>query len=263
MDNRSIADLFDRVAELLAAQQASPFRVRAYSAAAFELRALPEQAAQLLEREGIRGLERLPRIGPAIARAIAEAVRSGRLRLLDRLEGELCHEQEACPQAGASSATVALPSVAELLAVDARYRELASKGALPTIAPRRFNPERVAWLPVLHTECGGYHVTALFSNTARAHALGTTRDWVVIAYEDARGEGQCTVVTERRGALSGLRVVRGREAECLEEHKRSFAQAQRQLRDRDGQHAAGAGPALRPEPAAVHSDDAPRASLDA
>jgi putative hydrolase len=98
------------------------------------------------------------------------------------------------------------------------------------IAPRRFNPERVAWLPVLHTELAGYHVTALFSNTARAHALGTTRDWVVITYEQTRGEGQCTVVTERRGALSGLRVVRGREAECLEEHTRSFAQAKRHLR---------------------------------
>jgi putative hydrolase len=29
-------------------------------------------------------------------------------------------------------------------------------------------------------------------------------------------EGQCTIVTETRGPLTGLRVVRGREAACRE-----------------------------------------------
>jgi len=33
-------------------------------------------------------------------------------------------------------------------------------------------------------------------------------------YDDAHVEGQCTVVTESRGALAGQRVVRGREEEC-------------------------------------------------
>ena len=107
------------------------------------------------------------------------------------------------------------PSVAVLLDVDREYREKAGAGSLPMIAPRRLNPEGKAWLPVLHTRYGPWHFTALFSNTERAHLLHRVYDWVVIIYEDGEGtSGQATVVTERRGALSGERVVRGREPEC-------------------------------------------------
>jgi hypothetical protein len=42
-----------------------------------------------------------------------------------------------------------LPPVEELLDVDREYREKAAAGTLRTIAPRRFNPRREAWLPVL------------------------------------------------------------------------------------------------------------------
>ena len=107
------------------------------------------------------------------------------------------------------------PAVELLLQVDREYRERAARDDLPTIAPRRFNPQRTAWLPVLHTVRGNWHFTALFSNTARAHELGRTRDWVVIYfYDDHHQEGQHTVVTETRGPLRGRRVVRGREEEC-------------------------------------------------
>jgi hypothetical protein len=109
------------------------------------------------------------------------------------------------------------PPVAVLLNVDREYRRKSDGGELPLIAPRRFNPEGLAWLPVLHTERGGWHFTALYSNTARAHDLGRTHDWVVIYYYDHdHQENQCTVVTESRGPLEGRRVVRGREYECRE-----------------------------------------------
>jgi len=105
------------------------------------------------------------------------------------------------------------PSVRELLDVDREYRERAAAGELVKIAPRRFNPTRVAWLPILHTTRGRRHYTALFSNTALAHRLNRTSDWVVIYWDDGLGDRQCTVVTADRGALAGRRVVRGREAE--------------------------------------------------
>jgi hypothetical protein len=102
-----------------------------------------------------------------------------------------------------------------VLDVVREYREGAVAGRLPRIAPRRFNPSGEAWLPILHTEREAWQLTALFSNTARAHELGKTRDWVVVYFHtDIRGEGQRTVVTETRGALIGRRVVRGREEEC-------------------------------------------------
>ncbi|MGD8931555.1 MAG: helix-hairpin-helix domain-containing protein [Chromatiales bacterium] len=107
------------------------------------------------------------------------------------------------------------PGVDLLLAVDRQYLAQAFTGALPKIAPKRFNPQGEAWLPILHTEQAGWHFTAMFSNTARAHELRKTQDWVVIYYyDDHQQEGQHTLVTETHGPLQGQRVVRGREAEC-------------------------------------------------
>lgn len=106
------------------------------------------------------------------------------------------------------------PSVEELLDVDREYRQKAAAGELATIAPRRFNPRRQAWLPILHTCRGELNYTALYSNTARAHQLGRERDWVVLYYDSGREERQCTVTTAQRGVLAGKRMVRGREAEC-------------------------------------------------
>jgi len=107
-----------------------------------------------------------------------------------------------------------IPPVELILAVDAEYRRRAQGGELKRIAPRRFNPEGKAWLPLFQTRRQGWSFTALFSNTARAHQLGKTSDWVIIFYERGQQVGQCTVVTERRGLMTGKRVVRGREAEC-------------------------------------------------
>lgn len=102
-----------------------------------------------------------------------------------------------------------------LLNVDQEYREKARSGLLPKIAPRRFNPSGKAWLPILHTHRNGWHFTVMFSNTARAHELKRTGDWVVIYFYDGHHrESQRTVVTEALGTLIGKRVVRGREEEC-------------------------------------------------
>jgi putative hydrolase len=111
--------------------------------------------------------------------------------------------------------TIAEPPVGLLLKIDEQYRKKAQVGELPTIAPKRFNPSGEAWLPILHATRQGWHFTALYSNTARAHQLDRVKDWVVIYfYDDRHHEGQHTVVTETRGAATGRRVVRGREQEC-------------------------------------------------
>lgn len=116
-----------------------------------------------------------------------------------------------------------IPSVAALLEVDAAYRRQAARNELKLIAPRRFNPKGLAWLPVLHTQRGPWHFSVLFSNTARAHQLHKTADWVIIhCMHDATPDWQCTIVTETRGPLKGKRVVRGRETEC-EAHYEALA----------------------------------------
>jgi DNA polymerase (family 10) len=284
-DNAEIADVLERIADLLQAQDANRWRVRAYRAAAAFLRDAPP-VAETLAAEGRAGLERLPGIGRAIASQIEEYAHSGRLALLDRLEGQVspedlfttlpgigdelaarihrelgvetledlaAHDGRLARVAGFGERRVRAlrdalagtlgrsarrrarrrrwleiraereaegreeerPDVATLLAVDREYRRRAEAGELRRITPRRFNPGREAWLPVLHTEKDGWSFTAIFSNTARAHELGRTRDWVVIFYERDGEEDQCTVVTEHAGRLEGRRVVRGREVECL------------------------------------------------
>ncbi|MEJ2636011.1 MAG: helix-hairpin-helix domain-containing protein [Calditrichia bacterium] len=122
-------------------------------------------------------------------------------------------------QGASSEGTREQPAVALLLEVDSEYRRKAEQGKLKKIAPRRFNPEGRAWLPILHTEHGKWSFTALYSNTARAHELDKIHDWVVIYYERDGEEQQCTVVTEEKGPLRNMRVVRGREMGCRNYYK--------------------------------------------
>ena len=280
--NHEIADVLEQVAELLEVQEANPFRVRAYWEGAQTIRKHDTSVVNLLMQEGVEGLEALPGIGESLAGSIEELVYTGRLRSLERLQGEVtpedlfatipgigeelashihrelgietleelelsAHDGRLAKVTGFGHRRVRLvrdalasmlsrssrrharliehrdalhhkpiptyPPVDLLLAVDDRYRRLAEAGELRTIAPRRFNPDGKSWLPIMHWEQGGWTFTVLFSNTARAHEFGKTRDWVVIFYERAGREGQCTVVTETRGALAGKRVVRGRESE--------------------------------------------------
>ena len=158
------------------------------------------EALELAAHDG--RLESVPGVGPRRAAAIRASLQA----MLSR-----SRPHRTVPATGKTEE----PPVAMLLEVDREYRQRAADGDLPTIAPRRFNPSGEAWLPVLHTTHEPWHFTALFSNTAQAHQLGRTRDWVVLYfYDDEHAEGQHTVVTETHGALVGRRVVRGREAEC-------------------------------------------------
>lgn len=271
--NSEVARRLEETATLLEQQQASPFRVRAYRNAGAALRTLPVSVASLYRDGGLGELERIPGVGPSIARAIRAVVETGRLPMLERLRGETdpvllfatlpgvgrglaerihhdlgvdtleelelaAHDGRLAALPGFGSKRVSAvvdaidlrlarvrgsepaitlpPSVEELLDVDREYRDAAEIGRLPMIAPRRFNPGRRPWLPVLHTHRGARHYTALFSNTAQAHRLGRTHDWVVVYSDGGQEEHQATVVTARAGSLAGRRVVRGREPECLD-----------------------------------------------
>ena len=108
------------------------------------------------------------------------------------------------------------PTVDLILNLDAEYRRKAEADELKKITPKRHNPDGEAWLPILTTEREEWRFTVLFSNTAKAHELGKTQDWVVVYYDKGSGEDKCTVVTEYAGFLLGKRVIRGREKECAE-----------------------------------------------
>lgn len=179
----------------------------------------------------VRLLASVPGVGPVLADRLHEdlgletladleaAAHDGRLETVagfgqKRLSGIRDSLAHRLGRLRLPAAPGAAPTVRELLDVDREYRQKAAAGQLRLIAPRRFNPSGEAWLPILHTQRGPRHYTALYSNTARAHRAGTTRDWVVLYHDDGKGERQHTVVTATRGDLSGHRVVAGRETEC-------------------------------------------------
>lgn len=277
--NAEIAGRLEEVAQILAGQNANPYRLAAYRAAARTLRSWPQPISEVVHEGGVAGLTRLPGIGERLARAIYQLVVTGRLPMLERLRGDAdpvellssvpgigpktaqhIHERlgidtleelECAAHDGRleglgmgakrltgvrdalagrlgrighhpPSDLASPPDIAEVLDVDHQYRDAAAHASLPRIAPRRFNPRHEAWLPVLHARRGEREYTALFSNTARAHELGRTRDWVVLYYDGGgSAERQCTVITAERGPLRGQRIVRGREGECLAYYARA------------------------------------------
>lgn len=176
----------------------------------------------------------LPGIGPALARRLAD---DEDIETLEELEIALQPGGRPIPGFGRRRRQLVLSQVGErlgrirtarrglgpvtpppvglLLDADRLYRERAAADKLRLITPKRFNPEGQAWLPIMHARRYDWHLTLMWSNTARAHELGKTRDWLVVYFrKDGQPEGRCTIVTETRGPLAGQRVVRGREAEC-------------------------------------------------
>ncbi len=275
LENAEVASRLEEVGQILAGQNANPYRVAAYRRAAHTIRGWPRSVGAIARERGIPGLAELPGLGERLAQATYLMVTTGRLPMLDRLRGasdpaelfgtvpgigtrtaerirddlgihtleelEMAAHDGRLERLGLGPKRLAgirdalagrlgrvgrrapadgapLPGVAEILDVDRQYREEALRDRLPKIAPRRFNPSHEAWLPVLHTRRGDRHYTALFSNTARAHELGRTRDWVVLYIDGRRGERQCTIITAQRGSLRGRRIIRGREDECLEHY---------------------------------------------
>ncbi len=148
-------------------------------------------------------LASVPGMGPKRVRAVRES-------LAGRLLGLTPSADIDMPQ------PVDEVSVAEILNVDVEYRRLAAAGKLPQVAPKQFNPTGAAWLPILHTQRGDRHYTAMYSNTARAHQMGTTHDWVVIYRDDDIDHGRWTVITAQYRKLKGKRIIPGRELECAQ-----------------------------------------------
>jgi DNA polymerase (family X) len=86
LNNRQIAVLFRSIAELLAAQRANPYRVRAYRRAADSLLALDEDVAEVAKR---KALEDLDGIGKDLSEKIEEFLKTGKIQTLESLKTPL------------------------------------------------------------------------------------------------------------------------------------------------------------------------------
>lgn len=157
-------------------------------------------------------IESLEELEQAIADGRVDKIEGFRHRRLDAIQATLRDRLQLVRGRLEKRRT---PPVEMLLDIDVKYRQRAENGELRLIAPRRFNSKGLAWLPVMHDHRKPWHFTALYSNTARAHQLNKSRDWVVIfVTHDRESDWQCTVVTETHGPLKGRRVIRGMEVQC-------------------------------------------------
>lgn len=88
-NNQQLATIFRSMADLLAAQQANPYRVRAYRRAADSLLALEEDVAAVSQRGA---LEDLDGIGTDLAGKIREYLSTGTIRAYESLRIPLPEE---------------------------------------------------------------------------------------------------------------------------------------------------------------------------
>ena len=89
VSNELIADVLEHVADRLETQHANIYRVDAYRAGAAVVRRHETSIQDLALTEGRAGLDALPQIGSSLSGSIDEIAHTGRLRLLERLEGKL------------------------------------------------------------------------------------------------------------------------------------------------------------------------------
>lgn len=85
-NNQQLATIFRSMADLLSAQRANPYRVRAYRRAADALLAIDEDMATLVERQG---LEEIDGIGADLAKKIEEFLETGTIRAYEELKTPL------------------------------------------------------------------------------------------------------------------------------------------------------------------------------
>jgi DNA polymerase (family 10) len=93
--NQQLAALFRSIAELLAAQRANPYRVRAYRRGADALLALDEDVAEVARRNA---LEDIDGIGSDLSEKIEEFLRTGKILMLEALRMPLPEQVKAWAQ---------------------------------------------------------------------------------------------------------------------------------------------------------------------
>jgi DNA polymerase (family 10) len=88
MNNESIARRFYRLAALMEIRGDDPFRLRSYRNAAEAIEVWPTSLKEIVETEGIEGLQTIPGVGKAIAGKVVELLNRGSFDAWDRLTAE-------------------------------------------------------------------------------------------------------------------------------------------------------------------------------
>jgi DNA polymerase (family 10) len=88
IDNHDVAQVFERIADLLEIKDENPFKVRSYRLAAETIEGLRDSVAELAAR-GANELQKIPGIGKSISAQIIEIVKTGTSAYFETLKGEI------------------------------------------------------------------------------------------------------------------------------------------------------------------------------
>ncbi|HKY42749.1 MAG TPA: helix-hairpin-helix domain-containing protein [Pyrinomonadaceae bacterium] len=88
MDNDAIARRFYRLAGLMEIRGDDPFRLRSYRNAAEVIEVWPTPLKEVVEKEGVAGLQQIPGVGKAIAGKVIDLLEKGTFDAWERLIAE-------------------------------------------------------------------------------------------------------------------------------------------------------------------------------
>jgi DNA polymerase (family 10) len=88
MNNAAIARRFHRLAALMEIRGDDPFRLRSYRNAAEAIEVWPTPLKEIVQKEGVAGLQTIPGVGKAIAGKVVELLERGSFDAWDRLTSE-------------------------------------------------------------------------------------------------------------------------------------------------------------------------------
>ncbi|HEX6718671.1 MAG TPA: helix-hairpin-helix domain-containing protein [Pyrinomonadaceae bacterium] len=88
MDNQAIARRFFRLAALMEVRGDDPFRLRSYRNAAESIEVWPTSLKEIVDKEGVTGLQEIPGVGKAIAGKVIDLLTKGSFDAWDRLTAE-------------------------------------------------------------------------------------------------------------------------------------------------------------------------------
>ncbi|HEV7843925.1 MAG TPA: helix-hairpin-helix domain-containing protein [Pyrinomonadaceae bacterium] len=88
MDNETIAERFQRLANLMEIRGDDPFRIRSYRNAADTIETWPTPMKRIADEAGAKGLQEIPGVGRAISAKIIELLTHGTFEAWEKLTAE-------------------------------------------------------------------------------------------------------------------------------------------------------------------------------
>lgn len=85
ISNQQIAEMLRQIGEYLAMQNV-PFKPRAFEKAALVIEGLEEEVVEIYKKGAVKALKELPGVGASIAASIEEAIKTGKMKDLERLK---------------------------------------------------------------------------------------------------------------------------------------------------------------------------------